>query len=217
MSLNPLKNTRERMIIKGQDTALLDAFVSIKNGQSTPSYHYAAWSPVGGGIIYDVDGATIRSLILMGFEPYVELHQTRFANSVVIVTDVPETDKKRAKITFKDEKGKEYQCVTEPENFICTLHLSPVSTYIKEKKTNSIPEDGELLDKTEAPIYTGNTVLYAYKNSLRFGTVEYFTAGRSVKVKLWKRSPKHHYVDPKSCLVVDSNMSKNIMRYKLSQ
>lgn len=217
MRLDSLTSARERMIIKGQDTALLDAFISINNGQTKPTWYHATWTPVYGGLIYGVDGAMIQSLILMGFEPCVRLHQTRFDDSVVIVTDIPETDKKRAKITFKDEKGNEYQCVTEPKNFICTLYLNPVSTYIKEKKTGSVPKEGELRDKIDSPILKGSTVLYAYKNSLRFGTVEYFTAGQSLAVTHWNRSSKYQYVDPKSCLVVDSNMSKNIMRFKLSQ
>jgi hypothetical protein len=201
---------------RGEDTSLLDALekiVSCRKG----AWHYARYTPGQGGLISGVRGSDIRELIKQGFEIRAELHQTRFADSIVLITNVPDTHKKRAKITFKDDKGVQYQCITEPDYFTCTLYLHNVGTNIVERKAGSTaPEEGQLKDKVGVLIYKNATVIYASHGQLLFGKVVGFTGKQRCKVEPWER-PGNDYVAPESCLVVDSNMSKNIMKLKLLQ
>jgi hypothetical protein len=202
------------MTERGEDTTLLDAYEKnlLKQGKT---WTFARYVPGQGGVIEGVNGSEIRDLITQGFTPRLQLHQTRFADSVVLITDVPETDKKRAKITFKDDNGVQYQCLTEPDYFRCTLYLNDVGTNIVERKVGSTaPEEGQLKDKVGVQIFKNNTVIYASHGQLLFGKVVGFTGKQRCKVEPWERRG-HDYVATDACLVVDSNMSKNIMKLKL--
>ena len=210
------ENMKDRMIQRGESTAMLDVLEEIFD-KPTRNRLVCAWSPIIGGYIFDVEAPTLRHLIDYGFKPCIELQQTRYINSIVYLTSIPVPKNIRGKIKFEDDGGNEYECNTEPNNFIARLFLNPISTEIYERPSQSQkPQDGCLKDKIGASVPFKSTIVYALSaGDLEFGQVYDYTAAGQLKVIPWRETITYDYVKPHNSLVLDSYTTKNLTRLKL--